>query len=282
MKVVSDYDTPNTDLMIWEDRSKKLQCFYAPFDYINPDAKIILVGLTPGKTQMTNALNSVIESYTNPIRADKDSILLKAKQFASFSNGARSKTQDNLIDILKKLGYEKELRISNLIDLWGKAGNQVQFCSVLKYPVFKNGGNYKDDPSSRNATPDLKKMINKFVEDLQLIDPNALLIPLGGQVHNVITKLNKDKKIPQRLKLTEFGEVVFHPHPSGESCHYKNLLFKPIYPDKEAYQDEMYQAYDTKSLKKSTSTKRPEDTYKKIVGTYWDTTKILRDAYGIM
>ena len=30
--------------------------FYAPFDYINQDAKIVIVGITPGQQQAVNAL----------------------------------------------------------------------------------------------------------------------------------------------------------------------------------------------------------------------------------
>ncbi|MEF8747353.1 MAG: hypothetical protein V5B31_05795 [Candidatus Accumulibacter propinquus] len=34
-----------------------MKIYYAPFEYINPSARIVLVGITPGPTQMVNANN---------------------------------------------------------------------------------------------------------------------------------------------------------------------------------------------------------------------------------
>lgn len=34
----------------------KLSIYYTPFDYVNPLARIVLVGITPGFTQLVNAL----------------------------------------------------------------------------------------------------------------------------------------------------------------------------------------------------------------------------------
>ncbi len=39
------------------DASGDVKIYYAPFEYINPSARIVLVGITPGPTQMVNANN---------------------------------------------------------------------------------------------------------------------------------------------------------------------------------------------------------------------------------
>jgi len=39
------------------DASGSVKIYYAPFEYINPSARIVLVGITPGPTQMVNANN---------------------------------------------------------------------------------------------------------------------------------------------------------------------------------------------------------------------------------
>jgi hypothetical protein len=38
------------------DRDGALSIYYAPFDYINSAAKLVLVGITPGRQQMISAL----------------------------------------------------------------------------------------------------------------------------------------------------------------------------------------------------------------------------------
>ncbi|WP_446810585.1 hypothetical protein ACH50O_03080 [Methylomonas sp. 2BW1-5-20] len=55
---LNDKSKPMKELLLWEDSKMNLECYYAPFDYINVDAKIILVGITPGATQMNKALNT--------------------------------------------------------------------------------------------------------------------------------------------------------------------------------------------------------------------------------
>ena len=47
-------DPCSSDLLLA--RESSLSVYYAPFEWVNPEAKVILVGITPGKTQATNAL----------------------------------------------------------------------------------------------------------------------------------------------------------------------------------------------------------------------------------
>ncbi len=39
------------------DSNGDMKIYYAPFEYTNPSARIVLVGITPGPTQMVNANN---------------------------------------------------------------------------------------------------------------------------------------------------------------------------------------------------------------------------------
>ena len=63
-----------------------LQVYYAPFDYIETKARIVLVGITPGLTQATNALQAAYAA----LQAGKTILdtLAIAKRTASFSGGA--------------------------------------------------------------------------------------------------------------------------------------------------------------------------------------------------
>src|SRR5260370_16603908 len=38
------------------DHNGRLSIYYAPFDYVNLEAELVLVGVTPGRTQMYGAL----------------------------------------------------------------------------------------------------------------------------------------------------------------------------------------------------------------------------------
>jgi hypothetical protein len=266
-------ENPKKELMLWENKSKKLQCFWAPFDYINPNAKIILVGITPGSVQMNIALNSAIDS--SKAGHDKNSILLKAKRAASFSGG---KTRNNLINILDRTGYQEALGISSSIELWEASHNHlVQFCSLLKYPIFKNGKNYNDEPSLE--IPRLEEMIDEFIKDLEAFNPDAILIPLGDKVSSLITKLNNKKRIPQKLFIID-GKVVAPPHPSSANNESIKLLLEDIYPEEEAYEKQMYEAY---VIDKSKKGEEPQDeiSYKKARHKRWDSMHFVRRAYKL-
>lgn len=40
---------------------RRISVYYAPFDYVNPAAKIVIVGITPGLVQAVKALNKAHE-----------------------------------------------------------------------------------------------------------------------------------------------------------------------------------------------------------------------------
>ena len=53
---LSERDVCTAQFLLHEEGSLKI--YYAPFDYVNKDAKIALVGITPGAQQMAVAFSS--------------------------------------------------------------------------------------------------------------------------------------------------------------------------------------------------------------------------------
>jgi hypothetical protein len=86
--IILDHPTNATaaDLMI--ERSSRFSCHYAPFDYINQGAKVVLLGITPGAQQARNALTA-LRTALNAGASDEDA-LRRAKETASFSGPMRT------------------------------------------------------------------------------------------------------------------------------------------------------------------------------------------------
>ena len=42
----------NDQFLLEKDEKKKLEIYYAPFGYVNENAKVVVVGITPGLHQM--------------------------------------------------------------------------------------------------------------------------------------------------------------------------------------------------------------------------------------
>lgn len=80
----------------------ELAIYYAPFDYINKDASVVIVGITPGWTQMEKSISTVIAELYNG--ASYESAIKKVKSESSFAGSMRS----NLINMLDELGLHKK------------------------------------------------------------------------------------------------------------------------------------------------------------------------------
>src|SRR3546814_17164149 len=78
--------------------SKRIDIAYAPFDHVNHNADIVIVGMTPGRQQMRNA---ILEAR-RVIRAggSETDAIERAKIFASFSGPMRS----HLVGMLDEIG----------------------------------------------------------------------------------------------------------------------------------------------------------------------------------
>lgn len=272
----ADNAEPMKELFLWKNTQRKLECFYAPFDYVNQDAKIIVVGITPGKTQMNRALNAARAEMVSG--GGLSEAIRRVKREGSLSGKMRPK----IVDILNRIGYQKSLGIDCSNSLWNTHNHLVHFCSLLKYPVFKKGGNYNGDPKPLNV-PELSLQIHQgFVKDLQSINSDAILLPLGEKVADVITKLDGDGLIPQKL-IKINGKIVAPPHPSGANAESIALFLEENYVSEEEYLETMYQKYIREKpwLKNNGRKSLSEDQYKRARSSRWKSMLFVRQAYGI-
>lgn len=180
-----------------------IEIYYAPFDYINPKAKIVIVGITPGLQQM-------IQSY-HAIKDGKS--LREVKDLSSFKGAMRT----TLFKFMDELKINKILKIQSCESLFNLHNKYLHSTSLVKYPVFDKGKNY----SGVNILK--KKILLDFIEDNFLkeleVFQGSIIVPLGNAVSSTIEYLN----IKHQLKLKCF--LKGFPHPSGLNAR-KNIQFK--------------------------------------------------------
>ena len=185
------------------EKEKNIEIYFAPFDYINSKAKIVIVGITPGLQQM-------LQSY-EVINQGKS--LKEVKDLSSFKGSMRT----GLIKYLDELKINDILKIKSCESLFNKNSKYLHTTSLVKYPVFDKGKNY----SGVNI---LKKKIlldfieKNFLEELKTLK-KSIIIPLGNTVSSTIEYLNKKYNLKLRCFLKGF------PHPSGANAR-KNIQFK--------------------------------------------------------
>lgn len=193
-----------TEFQIYADQD--LVMYYSPHnDYVNKNAKIIIVGITPGWLQMKTAF----EAYLSCEQQSLTEKLQYTKETASYAGTMRA----NLIAMLNEIGLHNALCLSSCTELFADKLSLLHTTSLLKYPVFYKGKNYTGhNPSMKHSKLLTSFVYSVFPEELKLIDNNALIIPLGKIVDEMIMELDLAGKINQPY-LTGF------PHPSGANGH---------------------------------------------------------------
>ena len=184
----------------------RLRVVYVPFDLIRPQARLILIGLTPGAQQARLALAAARDAYAagrGMLDAHQE-----AKQVASFAGPMRT----NLVGMLDAIGIAKALAMQSSAELFSAASALVQTTSALRYCVLRDGRNYSGSPFPI-ATPVLQDfLIGLLAHELAAI-PNALIIPLGDAVASCLGWLAAHDAVDRARVL------IGLPHPSGANGH---------------------------------------------------------------
>ncbi|MEH7348753.1 hypothetical protein [Gottfriedia acidiceleris] len=193
--------------LIDKDEKKNLEIYYAPFEYINERAKVIIVGITPGLHQMKQSYSTVIRFKDTEM--DDEEILHEVKKNSSFEGPMRK----NLIAMLDELELHHYLGLNSTSELFSIASHLVQTTSVIKYPVFYKGKNYNGSTPNILKTDILKKyIIETFAPEIIRLE-HPLIIPLGVNVSKVLSYLTTNEYLNSDSILYGF------PHTSGGNGH---------------------------------------------------------------
>ncbi|MDB2601437.1 hypothetical protein N9Y30_01710 [Candidatus Pelagibacter bacterium] len=201
LKKIDKKSVINKDFLVNKDEN--IEIYYAPFDYINSKAKIVIVGITPGLQQMTQSFQVIKDGKS----------LKEVKDLSSFKGSMRT----TLIKYMDELKINKKLKIKSCESLFNLDSKYLHTTSLVKYPVFDKGKNY----SGANI---LKKKIlldfieKNFLEELKTLK-KSIIVPLGNTVSSTIEYLNSKYNLKLECFLKGF------PHPSGANAR-KNIQFK--------------------------------------------------------
>ena len=183
-------------------KDKNIKIYYAPFDYINSKAKIMIVGITPGLQQMLQSYEVINQGGS----------LKKVKDLSSFKGSMRT----GLIKYLDELKINKILKIKTSESLFYKHSKYLHTTSLVKYPVFDKGKNYS------GANIQKKEILMNFIEQNFLKElkqlKKTIIVPLGNTVSSTIEYLDNKYSLNLPCFLKGF------PHPSGANAR-KNIQF---------------------------------------------------------
>ena len=192
-------------------RAGTVSAHYIPFDYVNHEARLVLVGISPGFVQWKNAVREARRLLATG--AVQDDILRAAKYTGAFSGAIRP----NLVALLDHVGLQRWLGIASCASLFGEHAHLMHVTAVLRHPVFVGGvatpeKNYNGASPNMLTTPLLQaQLLDYFAVEARTL-PDAVYVPLGPKVSLALDWLATRGVLD--------ADRILHgiPHPSGANA----------------------------------------------------------------
>ena len=166
------------------------------FDYVNPKAEVVIVGITPGNSQLKGGREGMSPR--------------EIKRKYAFAGTLR----ENLVKMLDYIGVNSLMGINSCSSLWEEDFNRVEMTSLLKdatYIIGKSGKTmFKDTEMIAKSEKLTKQLENGFVKDCQQYKKAKLFVACGQGVYDELMKLK------ERGVIT--ASVVAIAHPSGNNA----------------------------------------------------------------
>lgn len=187
-------------------RDDRLSIYYAPFEYPNPHAKVVLLGITPGLTQADKALR-MARTEIEAGSTEQD-ILRKARQGGAFSG----KMREPLIAMLDSVGLNAYLGINSCASLFGEHRDWLQSLSAIVFPTFVDGKNYGGSSPTLTRHPRLCDLMTSHLVPMLDTLQDAVIVPLGPKPEAAIgwVAAHHGVRPPRVLRGL--------PHPSGSNA----------------------------------------------------------------
>ncbi len=182
-----------------------IEILWAPFDYVNRDAKLVIIGVTPGPNQALRSYKAVRSAFARG--AEPQTEIEKIKAESSFRGEI---IEPNLKSLLEHSGLAEQAGIEDIDDLWTKEAFKVHFTSTIRYPTFINKKLFNNQIDSLRH-PELRKYVETCLsEELATVPLDAVIVALGQKGPRIVRHAAKVAGIDPR-------RVIAMPHPSGSA-----------------------------------------------------------------
>jgi hypothetical protein len=207
-RVMKAADIPDGFLLA---RAGRLTAHYIPFDYVNQDARVVVVGISPGFVQWKNAMRAAQDGLRAGLPLPE--LLRAAKYTGAFSGAIRP----NLVALLDHIGLQRWLGIASCASLFGADAHLMHVTGALRQPIFVDGPNgtklnYNGASPNMVTTPLLQEQLLAYFGEEATQLREAVFVPLGPKVGEALSWLAR------RGLLDEARILHGLPHPSGANA----------------------------------------------------------------
>ena len=202
--------TPELEL----ERRGKYLLQYIPFEHVNREAKLVIVGITPGPNQLGLAYDAA-RKLLQAGRTESE-ILVEVKKVGAFGS---STMRPNLLKMLRHFRFEKILEIDDVESLWDKDAGLLHATSVIPHAAFTISN--LDNKMFAGSFDEVMKsdlfrecFLDCFVPSITEINLNAFYVGLG-QCPEAALQWCVNKGY---LRQEQFLGAFCHPSTSGGSA----------------------------------------------------------------
>lgn len=148
---------------------------YIPFEHVNTEARLVIVGITPGPTQLELAYETAQRLLQAGMPTSK--ILLEVKRIGAFGGKAM---RPNLLKMLRYFRFDHLLGIKDVASLWGENAHLLHSTSVVPHAAFKSGKMFAGTFTEVIESNLLRECFNDcFVSTVREINSEAYFVGLG-------------------------------------------------------------------------------------------------------
>jgi hypothetical protein len=180
---------------------------YIPFEYVNAEARLILVGITPGPKQIKCAYRTAQRLLSSIDSRSSTEILCEVKRTCAFAG-----MRDRINEMLNHFGIPPRVGATSADSLWETDFGLFNTASVVPNAAFRNGAYFNGPFSAVLESPLLRSQFEKaFVPAIERITKKALYIAMGPVVDEALAWC------AARGVLQEHQVLGYFPHASGAS-----------------------------------------------------------------
>lgn len=191
------------------EQKEGISIYYAAHnEIINEQARVFIIGITPGWTQMERSIHTARKHLLTGLSIKETA--KRTKHECRFFGSMRQ----NLISMLNELDLSSYLGISDCKELFQSEQHLIHTTSLVKHPVFVSGKNYTGHQPELLKEELFTHYLHCFFQQELKALQDTLIIPLGKAVENVL------KQMGVKEEHCLFG----FPHPSGANGHRQKQL----------------------------------------------------------
>jgi hypothetical protein len=191
-------------------QDQRIEVWFSPMGELIRDAKLWILGITPGWRQMQIAYSAAADALGKG--QSRTDAVAQSKPNVAFAGTMRS----NLVAMMDQIGFPESFAVQSSRELFGSP--LLRTGSVLKYPVFRGGKNYTGATPQATKHPVLMEMIELVLRNEIRATSDCLILPLGESVERVLDHVVQARALDDKRILRGL------PHPSGANGHRHRLF----------------------------------------------------------